>query len=43
MSLNTLTVDEILNTYILDAVKIKTWWRENMDADEDDETRKLPL
>ena len=36
MSLNTLTVDEILNTYLLDADKIKTWWRENKDADEDD-------
>ena len=36
MSLNTLTVDEILNTYILDADKIKAWWRENKDADEDD-------
>ena len=36
MSLNTLTVDEILNTYILDADKIKVWWRENIDADEDD-------
>lgn len=36
MSLNALTVDEILNTYILDADKIKVWWRENIDADEDD-------
>jgi hypothetical protein len=36
MSLNTLTVDQILNTYILDADKIKTWWHENIDADEDD-------
>jgi len=36
MSLNALTVDEILNTYLLDADKIKTWWRENKDADEDD-------
>jgi hypothetical protein len=34
--LNTLTVDQILNTYILDADKIKTWWHENIDADEDD-------
>ena len=34
--LNTLTVDEILNTYILDADKIKTWWSENIDAHEDD-------
>ena len=36
MSLNTLTVDEILNTYILDADKIKTQWSENIDAHEDD-------
>jgi|688.fasta_scaffold1005059_2 hypothetical protein len=36
MSLNTLTVDQILNTYLLDADKIKNWWRENIDVDEDD-------
>ena len=36
MSLNALTVDEILNTYLLDSDKIKNWWRENIDAGEDD-------